>query len=89
MLLLFPGLIVRAGGDFRCFQTGAVVRGRPRHTDLLVFVLELVELIVNTAIGEQLLVSSHFAHLAFVHHDDLVGALHGREAVGDDHRRRR
>ena len=29
---------------------------------------------------------AHFAELAFVHDDDLVGALHGREPVGDDQR---
>ena len=28
----------------------------------------------------------HFADLAFVHDDDLVGALHRREPVGDDQR---
>src|SRR5882672_6811063 len=61
-------------------------RGRPRHTYLLVFVLELIELPVNAALGEQLLVRSHFPHLTFVHNDDLVGALDGREAVGDDQR---
>ena len=29
---------------------------------------------------------SHFADLSFVHDDDLVGALDGRETVGDDQR---
>ena len=29
---------------------------------------------------------AHLAHLALVHHDDLVGALDGRKPVGDDQR---
>ena len=29
---------------------------------------------------------AHLAYLAFVKHDDLVGALNGREAVRDDER---
>src|SRR5512142_2046784 len=51
--------------------------------DFLVLVLELVELVVDAALGEQLLVRAHFSNLALVHDDDLVGALHGREAVRD------
>src|SRR5262249_41657799 len=49
------------------------------HAQLLVFVLELVELPVDAAVGEQLLVAADLAHLAFVHDDDLVGALDGGE----------
>ena len=48
--------------------------------------MKLVELEVDAALGEELLVSAHFADLAFVHDDDLVGTLHGRKAVGDDQR---
>src|SRR6185369_7454916 len=44
----------------------------------LVFVLQLVKLVVNTAVGEQLLVRADLAHLAFMHNDDLVGSLNRR-----------
>jgi hypothetical protein len=62
-------------------------RGRPPHTYFLVFVLELVELVINSAIGEQFLVTAHFANFSFVHHDDLVGALNRGKSMGDDDRR--
>src|SRR6266853_1619764 len=61
-------------------------RGSPRR-HLLILILQLIQLVVNPALGQQLLVRSHLADLAFVHHDDLVGALDGREPVGDDQRR--
>src|SRR5271169_412658 len=68
--------VVRVRGD----------RGSPgRH--LLILILQLVELVVNSALGQQLLVRSHFADLPFVHHDDLVGTLDGRQPVRDDQRR--
>ncbi len=38
------------------------------------------------ALGQQFLVSAHLPHLAFVHHDDLVRALHGRKPMRNDHR---
>src|SRR5882724_2679107 len=75
-------LVVPAHSDSRPIRG----RGRPRHANLLIFVLQLIELPVNPALGEELLVRSHFADLAFVHDDDLVGALDGRKAVGDDQR---
>ena len=50
----------------------------------LVFVLELVELVVEAAFGEELLVGALLAELAFVHDEDGVGALDGGEAVGDE-----
>src|SRR5947209_17390046 len=55
--------------------------------NFLVLVLELVELPVNAALREQLLMASHFAHPALMHHDDLVGALNGRKPVRHDNRR--
>jgi hypothetical protein len=45
--------------------------------------LELVELVVEAALGEELLVGAALAELAFVHNEDFVGRLHGRQAVGD------
>ncbi len=62
------------------------LRKRNRRWLLLVLVLQLVELPVDAALGQQLLVRADLAHLALMHHDDLVGALHGTEAVGDDDR---
>ncbi len=52
---------------------------------LLILVLELVELPVKAALGQQLLVRAHLAQLALVHDQDGIGALHGGEAVGDQH----
>ena len=54
--------------------------------DFLIFVLQLIQLVVNAAIGKQLLVGTHFADLSLMHDDDLVRALDGREAVRDDER---
>jgi|SRR5215472_8406176 len=50
---------------------------RLRDTHFLVFVLKLVELPINAALGEQLLVAADLADLALVHDDDLVGSLNG------------
>src|SRR5271157_3479610 len=75
------------GWTERCSVVRVRGRRRPRHTDLLILILQLIQLPVNPALGQQLLVRSHFAHLAFVHHDDLVGALDGGEPVRDDQRR--
>src|SRR5580692_53673 len=60
---------------------GGFGRGRREDAALLVFVLELVELPVEAALGEQFLVRAHLAELAFVHHKDGVGALHRRKTV--------
>jgi hypothetical protein len=56
------------------------VAGKPR---LLVLVLQLVELPVESAVGEQLLVRAHLAQLPFVHDQDHLGALDCRQAVRD------
>jgi hypothetical protein len=58
------------------------IDGLVEFIPFLILVLELVKLEVNAALGEQLLVRAHFADLAFVHDDDLVGALHRRRAGG-------
>ena len=68
----FKNLVVSAGGNFRFCG------------DFLVFVLQLVKLPVDSAFGQQFLVRSHFAQLALVHDDDLVGALNRGETMGDD-----
>src|SRR5579864_4760771 len=69
-------LVVGADGGLRLTRWG--------DGDFLVFVLQLVELVVNAALGEQLLVRAHLAYAALVHDDNLVGALHRREAMRDD-----
>src|SRR5215472_9748146 len=63
----------------------SVVRADLRlpHSQLLVFVLQLIELPVNAAMRQQLLVVADLAHLAFVHGDDLIGSLNRREPVRD------
>ena len=76
-----PALVVRTSRDF-C--TPSLLP--PRQVQLLIPVLQLIQLEVNPAQGKQLLMRAHFADLAFVHHDDLVGALHGRETMRDDQR---
>ena len=53
----------------------------------LVLVLQLVQLPVNPAQRQQLLVRAGFAQLAFVHHQNAVGALDRRQPVRDDDRR--
>src|ERR1019366_1306004 len=77
--LIRVSLVVRADRSLRS------ARHPRRH--FLILILQLVKLVVNPALGQQLLVRSHLADLAFVHHDDLVGALDGRESVRDDQRR--
>ena len=59
-------------------------RLRPYGQYFLIFVLELVELPVETALGEQFLVGTGFAELAFMHYQDHVGALDSRKTMGDE-----
>ena len=53
---------------------------------LLLFVLELVEAVVDAALGEEFLMRALFAQAAFVEDEDAVGVLDGAEAVRDDER---
>jgi hypothetical protein len=53
---------------------------------LLLFVLELVEAVVDAALGEEFLVRALFAEAAFVEDEDTVGVLNGAEAMRDDER---
>ena len=46
-----------------------------RRRPFLVFVLQLVELEVQAAMGEQLIVRALFAQLTLVHHEDGVRTL--------------
>src|SRR5579863_7821098 len=53
---------------------------------LLLFVLELVEAVVDAALGEQFLVGALFAEAAFVEDEDAVGVLNRAQTVCDDER---
>ena len=57
-----------------------------RKMQLLLFVLELVEPVVNAALREKLLVSALLAEPAFVKHQDAVGVLNGAQPVGNHKR---
>src|SRR2546426_1335630 len=54
---------------------------------LLVLILQLVQLPINASRREKLLVRSHLAHMALVHHQNTVRALDGRKPVRDHDRR--
>ena len=56
-----------------------------RFAELLILVLELVQLPVEAAVGEKLLVGSLLAELAFVHDQDGIGRLHCGESVCNEH----
>ena len=64
----------------RLERSGRVAAG----AEFLIAILELVELPVEAALGEQLLVGAALAKLAFVHDEDGVGALDGGEPVRDE-----
>ena len=55
-----------------------------RRGGLRAAVVEAMEPGVDAALEQQLFVASSLAHLASVHHQNLVGTADGREAVGDD-----
>ena len=63
---------------------------RPRlsvgEVEFLLFVLELVEAVVDAALGEEFLMGALFAEAAFVEDEDAVGVLNGAEAMRDDER---
>jgi hypothetical protein len=52
-------------------------------SELLIAVLQLVELPVEAAMRQELLVGAALAQLALVHDEDGVRALDGREAMGN------
>src|SRR5260370_13808307 len=74
-----------------------VIRGKGRagtetgsghgHAQLLIFVLELIQAIVNAALRQQFLVRALFAEASLVEHQDAVGVLDGAQAMGNDQRR--
>ena len=56
-------------------------RGRREEAGFLILVLELLELPVEAALRQKLLVRTHLAQLAFVHDENGFGALNGGEPV--------
>ena len=54
------------------------------RAQLLVLVLELIQAVVDSAFGEQLLVRALFTQSAFVENENAVGVLNGAEPVRDD-----
>src|SRR3954467_2688209 len=59
-----------------------VVRGG-RSKPFLIFVLQLVQLEVDPALGEELLVRARFPQVPLVQDEDLVHVLDGGKAMGD------
>src|SRR5271157_4848682 len=59
---IFTGNIVAA--ETERGSVGIRRRGRPLHTNFLIFVLQLVELVVDPALGQQLLMRPHLTDLA-------------------------
>ena len=58
--------------------------GLAGEVQLLFFVLELVETVVDAALGEKFLVGALFAEAAFMEDKDAVGVLDSAETVRDD-----
>src|ERR1700676_787473 len=54
------------------------------QVQLLLFVLELVEAVVDAALGKELLMRALFAKAALVEDKDAVGVLNGAETMRDD-----
>lgn len=76
-------------GDYRRPTLGArseadICHLRPAKRRLLGGELGLIQFAVQAAAGEQVVVPAPLDDAPFIHNKDLVGAAHGREAVGDD-----
>ena len=56
------------------------------QAQLLVFVLELIEPVVNASLTEQFLMGALLAQASFVEDENAVGILDGAQAVRDDNR---
>ena len=54
------------------------------YSNLLVFILQLIQFVIKPALGQQLLVRADLANSPFVHDDDLVAALDCGKPVRDD-----
>jgi len=76
--------LVACGNRKRCAGATARGVGIVWEMQLLLFVLELVEAVVDAALGKQLLMRALFAEAALVEDEDAVGMLNGAETMGDD-----
>ena len=66
-------------------RTGASGIGRGwRHAQLLIFVLELIEPVINAAQRQQFLMRALLAQLALMEDEDSIGVLDRAQAMGDD-----
>src|SRR6266403_3784155 len=73
--------LVACGNRKRCAGATARGVGIVWEMQLLLFVLELVEAVVDAALGKQLLMRALFAEASFVEDEDAVSVLNGAEAV--------
>src|SRR5688572_28121920 len=64
----------------------ATTSGRPYKNGLLFHELALIEVVVQAAQLEQIVMSPTFDDAAFLHDADLIGVLDGTQAMGDDDR---
>src|SRR3954453_7811330 len=62
---------------------GSFGGGNGRRGNFLVFVLKLIQLVVDTTLCQQLLMATNLAYLAFVHDDDFVCTLNCGKTMGD------
>ena len=54
-----------------------------REVQFLLFVLELIQAVIDAALGDQFLVGALFPKAAFVEHENTVGVLNGAETMRD------
>src|SRR5712672_1482849 len=78
--------LVACGNRKRCAGVAARGVGIVWEMQLLLFVLELVEAVVDAALGEEFLVRALFAEAALVKDEDAVSVLNGAETMRDDQR---
>src|SRR6267142_2212856 len=78
--------LVACGNRKRCAGVAARSVGIVREMQLLLFVLELVEAVVDAALGEEFLVRALLAEAALVEDENTVGMLNGAEPMRDDQR---
>ena len=55
--------------------------------ELPVFELQLIQTVIDAALGQQFLVRPRLTDLALVEHEDAIHVLNGRETVCDRNRR--
>ncbi len=78
--------LVACGNRKRCAGATARGVGIVWEMQLLLFVLQLVEAVVDAALGEEFLVRTLFAEAALVEDKNAVGMLNGAETMRDDQR---